>query len=80
VIRNDQTLFVSSGEIEASWEWVDNIIAGWKEMNITPVGYESGSTGPVEAIEKVPHSAPLFCGACLSQPFALLRCHCESYC
>lgn len=51
VIRNDQTLFVSSAEIEAAWEWVDNIIKGWKEMNIQPVGYESGSTGPVEAIE-----------------------------
>ena len=51
VIRNDQTLFVSSGEIEASWQWVDNIIAGWKEMNMTPNGYESGSTGPVESIE-----------------------------
>ena len=52
VIRNDQTLFVSSEEIEAAWEWVDNILKGWKEMNIRPVGYESGSaTGPVEAIE-----------------------------
>lgn len=51
VIRNDQTLFVSSPEIEAAWEWVDNILLGWDEMNIRPVGYESGSTGPVEAIE-----------------------------
>lgn len=51
VIRNDQTLFVSSEEIEAAWEWVDNILKGWKDMNIQPVGYESGSTGPVEAIE-----------------------------
>lgn len=51
VIRNDQTLFVSSAEIEAAWKWVDNILQGWQEMNIQPVGYEAGSTGPVEAIE-----------------------------
>ncbi len=51
VIRNDQTLFVSSAEIEEAWAWVDNIIKGWNEMSIKPVGYEAGSTGPVEAIE-----------------------------
>lgn len=48
VIRNDQTLFVSEGEVEAAWDWVDPIIEGWKKKK--PVGYESGSTGPVEAI------------------------------
>ncbi len=49
VIRNDQTLFVSEKEVEAAWDWVDVIIEGWKKKK--PVGYESGSTGPVEAIE-----------------------------
>lgn len=49
VIRNDQTLFVSDSEVEAAWEWVDTIIEGWKSK--APVGYESGTTGPVEAIE-----------------------------
>lgn len=49
VIRNDQTLFVSDAEVEAAWDWVDPIIEGWKKTR--PVGYESGSTGPVEAIE-----------------------------
>ncbi len=51
VLRNDQTLFVSSEEIELAWEWVDNIIHGWKEMNIKPQGYEAGGAGPLEAIE-----------------------------
>lgn len=51
VIRNDQTLFVSDAEVAAAWEWVDPIVDGWKRQNKKPVGYESGSNGPVEAIE-----------------------------
>lgn len=51
VLRNDQTLFVSADEVEAAWEWVDQIINGWSEKNKKPVGYEAGSNGPVEAIE-----------------------------
>lgn len=51
VIRNDQTLFVSEAEVEAAWDWVDGIINSWKRKNKKPVGYESGTTGPVEAIE-----------------------------
>lgn len=51
VIRNDQTLFVSAEEVEAAWDWVDRIINGWKSSSKKPVGYESGSGGPVEAIE-----------------------------
>jgi glucose-6-phosphate 1-dehydrogenase len=51
VIRNDQTLFISEAEVEAAWDWVDRIINGWKSKNKKPVGYEAGSSGPVEAIE-----------------------------
>src|SRR5687768_6491838 len=51
VIRNDQTQFISESEEEAAWDWVDRIINGWKSKNKKPVGYEAGSTGPVEAIE-----------------------------
>jgi glucose-6-phosphate 1-dehydrogenase len=51
VIRNDQTLFVSEAEVEAAWEWVDRIINGWKHKSKKPVGYEAGTSGPVEAIE-----------------------------
>lgn len=51
VIRNDQTLFVSAAEVEAAWDWVDQIFAGWRTKQQKVVGYESGSTGPVEAIE-----------------------------
>ena len=51
VIRNDQTLFVSAAEVEAAWDWVDQILEGWRLKNKKPVGYEAGSAGPVEAIE-----------------------------
>lgn len=51
VIRNDQTLFVSADEVEAAWDWVDGIMAGWRNSNKEPAGYEAGTTGPVEAIE-----------------------------
>jgi len=47
VIRNDQTLFISEQEVEAAWEWVDAIRAGWE--GTPPFIYESGSMGPVEA-------------------------------
>lgn len=51
VIRNDQTLFVSSGEVEAAWEWVDQIFAGWKSQDQKVVPYTSGSNGPDAAFE-----------------------------
>ncbi len=51
VFRNDQTLFVSAAEVEAAWEWVDQIFEGWRQKRVKPAGYEAGSTGPVEAIE-----------------------------
>jgi glucose-6-phosphate 1-dehydrogenase len=51
VIRNDQTLFVSEAEVEAAWDWVDRIIEGWKAVSPKPVGYESGISSPVEALE-----------------------------
>lgn len=51
VFRNDQTLFVSAAEVEAAWEWVDQIFAGWQQKRVKPATYEAGSVGPVEAIE-----------------------------
>ena len=51
VIRGDQTLFVSEREIEAAWDWVDAIRAGWAERDQRPCQYTAGSTGPSEADE-----------------------------
>lgn len=51
VIRNNQTLFVSAGEVEAAWEWVDQIFAGWKATAQGVVPYVAGSNGPLAAEE-----------------------------
>ncbi len=51
VIRNNQTLFVSAGEVEAAWEWVDQIFAGWKAKNQKVMPYVAGSQGPEAAVE-----------------------------
>ena len=51
VLRNDQTLFVSESEVEAAWEWVDQIFASWKEADMPVEGYPAGGFGPVGADE-----------------------------
>ncbi|CAL4321477.1 glucose-6-phosphate dehydrogenase [Buchnera aphidicola] len=45
-MKNNQTLFVSKQEIEASWIWVDSIINAWSHTNTKPTLYKSGSWGP----------------------------------
>ena len=45
-ISGDQTLFVSTREIAASWRFVDPIVRAWKK-GVTPlISYESGGRGP----------------------------------
>ena len=50
LIEGDQTLFVRRDEVEAQWEWVDAIRAGWEEQGQTPKAYTSGSWGPSASI------------------------------
>ncbi|GGC06227.1 glucose-6-phosphate 1-dehydrogenase [Novosphingobium endophyticum] len=50
LIEGDQTLFVRRDEVEAQWEWIDAIRAGWEEQDIEPRTYTSGSWGPSAAI------------------------------
>ena len=50
VIRGNQTLFMRGDEVEAAWAWADPIIEGWEERGDKPKPYESGSTGPEEAL------------------------------
>ena len=49
LIHGDQTLFVRRDEVEAQWEWIDGIRAGWDETGLTPKTYTSGSWGPSAA-------------------------------
>jgi glucose-6-phosphate 1-dehydrogenase len=50
LIEGDQTLFVRRDEVEAQWEWIDAIRAGWEEQTLEPKTYTSGSWGPSAAI------------------------------
>ena len=50
LIEGDQTLFVRRDEVEAQWDWVDAIRAGWLENGLKPKNYTSGSWGPSAAI------------------------------
>ncbi|RXZ64140.1 glucose-6-phosphate dehydrogenase [Pelagerythrobacter rhizovicinus] len=50
LIEGDQTLFVRRDEVEAQWEWIDAIRAGWAEQGLTPRPYSAGTWGPSAAI------------------------------
>jgi len=50
LIEGDQTLFVRRDEVEAQWDWIDDIRAGWAEHGATPKAYTAGSWGPSAAI------------------------------
>lgn len=50
LIEGDPTLFVRRDEVEAQWQWIDAIRAGWDSGNQTPKPYTAGSWGPSAAI------------------------------
>jgi glucose-6-phosphate 1-dehydrogenase len=50
VLRDNSALFLRRDEIEAAWQWVDGIIAGWKESGMAPKPYAAGTWGPSAAI------------------------------
>ena len=50
LLEGDQTLFVRRDEVEAQWNWIDAIRAGWAEYGQTPKTYTAGSWGPNAAI------------------------------
>ena len=50
LIEGDQTLFVRRDEVEAQWQWVDQIRALWKAEGITPKTYMAGGWGPSAAV------------------------------
>lgn len=51
VIRGNQTLFMRGDEVEAAWAWTDPIIQGWEQRGDVPKLYDSGSDGPVDAVQ-----------------------------
>ena len=54
VFEGNQTLFVSTDEIMASWRFVDKILSGWKRAKQPLLSYEQGSEGPEERLRLYP--------------------------
>jgi glucose-6-phosphate 1-dehydrogenase len=50
VLHNNSALFVRRDEVEASWQWIDGIIDGWKSTGLKTKPYSAGSWGPSAAI------------------------------
>ena len=50
VIRGNQTLFMRGDEVEAAWAWTDPIIADWEARGDVPKPYDTGSSGPEDAL------------------------------
>jgi glucose-6-phosphate 1-dehydrogenase len=50
VMRSNSTLFMRADQVEAAWQWVDQIAAGWKSAKQRPIPYTAGSWGPTESI------------------------------
>jgi glucose-6-phosphate 1-dehydrogenase len=50
LLEGDPTLFVRRDEVEAQWQWIDSIIAGWSEADVKVASYAAGNWGPSSAI------------------------------
>lgn len=50
VMRANSTLFMRADQVEAAWQWVDGIAAGWHADKQRPMPYVAGSWGPSESI------------------------------
>ena len=50
LIDGDPTLFVRRDEVEAQWQWIDQLRAAWTDAGLTPKPYGAGSWGPSAAI------------------------------
>jgi len=50
LIEGCPTLFVRRDEVEAQWEWIDAIRAGWAGIGMTPRTYPAGTSGPAGAV------------------------------
>jgi glucose-6-phosphate 1-dehydrogenase len=49
VIRGNLTLFVRRDELEVAWQWVEPIMAAWRESGEKPKNYTAGTWGPAAA-------------------------------
>ncbi|HBD22916.1 MAG TPA: glucose-6-phosphate dehydrogenase, partial [Oceanospirillaceae bacterium] len=48
-LKGNQSLFVRRDEVEASWQWCDQMRAAWENSDSALHSYPSGSRGPQAA-------------------------------
>jgi glucose-6-phosphate 1-dehydrogenase len=53
IFSGDQMLFNRSDELASSWEYIENVIAGWKEKKTEVIQYQGVTWGPREAWELI---------------------------
>jgi glucose-6-phosphate 1-dehydrogenase len=49
VVRGNLALFMRRDEVEAAWEWVDNLLAVWNDSDQSLDMYAAGTSGPLQA-------------------------------
>jgi glucose-6-phosphate 1-dehydrogenase len=57
-LHGNQALFVTGGEVEAAWSWIDSISEAWEKADAPARGYPAGSWGPAEAADFLPVTVP----------------------
>lgn len=58
-LEGNSTLFVRRDEVETAWQWVDEILTGWRTSEHGPKRYPAGTWGPSSAVtltERYGHS------------------------
>ena len=49
VLRGNTALFMRRDEVQAAWQWIDGVIAGWKASDQKLENYVAGTWGPTAA-------------------------------
>lgn len=49
VVRGNLALFMRRDEVDAAWEWADELLAAWRDGGGEPHAYASGSNGPTQS-------------------------------
>jgi glucose-6-phosphate 1-dehydrogenase len=57
VMRANSTLFMRADQVEAAWQWVDDIRDGWTTAKQKCMPYVAGTEGPTESIALIARDA-----------------------
>lgn len=49
VVRGNLSLFMGHNEVEAAWQWTDNLLQSWDEANQPMETYMAGTNGPLQS-------------------------------